>query len=480
MIQNSSLHVSEQQLCRQRDYMHQVGLLNQEFEATHGRAPRCFTHTYGCQQNENDTEKINGMLMEMGFRFTSDKKDADLILLNTCAVREHAEQKVLGNVGALVHLKRNNPDLMICLCGCMMSQEHVWKNIKARYPHVDLVFGTHALYRFPENLFRLMTSHRRVFDTEDTNGVIVEGLPIRRDSSVKAWVSVMSGCNNFCSYCIVPYVRGRERSRNPEDVLAEVRGLVQAGYKDITLLGQNVNSYSKDLGIDYDFSDLLRDINAIDGDFCVKFMTSHPKDASHKLLDTVAECEKLVKHVHLPFQSGSDRILKQMNRHYTRQTYLDLVEYAKEKIPDVAITSDVIVGFPGETEDDFEQTLDLVRKVRFHGLYTFLYSPRQGTPAAQMPDQISKEVKAERFQRLVDPQTEICTEIHSEYIGQVLSARVDGPAEKSENVFAARTQNNTIVHAENVDNLSIVPGQTIRVRVDKALNWAIFGKIVKE
>ncbi len=444
------------------------------------QAPLAYVHSYGCQQNVSDGEHIQGLLARLGFGFTDDLALADLVLYNTCAVRENAEDRVLGNVGALKPLKKQRPEMLIGLCGCMMQQEQMAERIRKGYPYVDLVFGTHALYRFPENLFRLMTSHRRVFDTEDRNGVIVEGLPIRRDSSVKAWVSVMSGCNNFCSYCIVPYVRGRERSRNPEDVLAEVRGLVQAGYKDITLLGQNVNSYSKDLGIDYDFSDLLRDINAIDGDFCVKFMTSHPKDASHKLLDTVAECEKLVKHVHLPFQSGSDRILKQMNRHYTRQTYLDLVEYAKEKIPDVAITSDVIVGFPGETEDDFEQTLDLVRKVRFHGLYTFLYSPRQGTPAAQMPDQIPKEVKAERFQRLVDLQTEICTQIHSEYIGQVLSARVDGPAEKSENVFAARTQNNTIVHAENVDNLSIVPGQTIRVRVDKALNWAIFGKIVKE
>jgi len=458
----------------QKEYTERVGRISAEFEQTHGRKPRFFSATYGCQQNENDTERLDGMLLQMGYEYTEDKDLADLILFNTCAVREHAETKVFGNVGALVKNKRENPDLKICLCGCMMT--HIAEQIKTKYRHVDLVFGTHALYRFPENLYRILTGGKRVFDVTSEDGRVAEGLPIRRRDKVKAWVSIMSGCNNFCSYCIVPYVRGRERSRRPENVLEEVRGLVAEGYKEITLLGQNVNSYCKDLDIGYDFSDLLRDINKIDGDFTVKFMTSHPKDATEKLIDTIAECDKICKHLHLPVQSGSDAVLKKMNRHYTSEKYFSLIDYAKKKIPDVALTSDIIVGFPGETEDDFLATLDLISKVEYNGLYTFIYSPRKGTPAAEMKDQIPQDVKKERFNRLLAVQNEISTKKNSAFVGKVFEAVVDGFAENSETAMLARTSNNTIVKFET-DGKTFKEGDKVRLKGIRCANWAVYAEL---
>ena len=363
--------------------------ISAEFEQSHGRKPRFFSATYGCQQNENDTERLDGMLLQMGYECSDDKDGADLILFNTCAVREHAETKVFGNVGALVKNKRENPEMKICLCGCMVTQPHIADLIKTKYRHVDIVFGTHALYRFPENLFKALTGGKRVFDVTEEDGRIAEGLPVNRRDKVKAWVSIMSGCNNFCSYCIVPYVRGRERSRLPEKVLEEVRGLVADGYKEITLLGQNVNSYCKDLDIGYDFADLLRDINAIPGDFTVKFMTSHPKDLSDDLILAMKECDKVCKHMHLPLQSGSSRILKIMNRHYDKEQYLTIVKKLREAIPDIALTTDIIVGFPGETEEDFQETLEVVKQVEYDSAFTFIYSKRTGTPAATQPWKIS-------------------------------------------------------------------------------------------
>lgn len=468
--------LSEEEMEEQKEYTERVGRISAEFEQTHGRKPRFFSATYGCQQNENDTERLDGMLLQMGYEYTEDKDLADLILFNTCAVREHAETKVFGNVGALVKNKRENPDLKICLCGCMMTQPHIAEHIKTKYRHVDLVFGTHALYRFPENLYRILTGGKRVFDVTSEDGRVAEGLPIRRRDKVKAWVSIMSGCNNFCSYCIVPYVRGRERSRRPENVLEEVRGLVAEGYKEITLLGQNVNSYCKDLDIGYDFSDLLRDINKIDGDFTVKFMTSHPKDATEKLIDTIAECDKICKHLHLPVQSGSDAVLKKMNRHYTSEKYFSLIDYAKKKIPDIALTSDIIVGFPGETEDDFLATLDLISKVEYNGLYTFIYSPRKGTPAAEMKDQIPQDVKKERFNRLLAVQNEISTKKNSAFVGKVFEAVVDGFAENSETAMLARTSNNTIVKFET-DGKTFKEGDKVRLKGIRCANWAVYAEL---
>lgn len=468
--------LSEEEAERQKEYAEKVGRISAEFEQTRGRKPRFFSATYGCQQNENDTERLDGMLLRMGYEFTEDRDSADLILFNTCAVREHAETKVFGNVGALVKNKRENPDLKICLCGCMMTQPHIAEQIKTKYRHVDLVFGTHALYRFPENLYAVLTGKKRVFDVTVEDGKVAEDLPIRRRDSVKAWVSVMSGCNNFCSYCIVPYVRGRERSRLPEKVLEEVRGLVAEGYREITLLGQNVNSYCKDTDLDYDFSDLLRDINKIDGDFTVKFMTSHPKDATEKLIDTIAECDKVCKHLHLPVQSGSDAVLKSMNRHYTAEKYLSLIKYAKARIPGVAITSDIIVGFPGETEEDFLATLDLIRKVEYNGLYTFIYSPRKGTPAAEMKNQIPSDVKKERFNRLLAVQNEISTKKNAEFVGKIFEATVDGFAENSETAMLARTANNTIAKFET-DGKAFREGDTVRLKGVRCANWAVYAEL---
>ena len=318
-----------------------------------GRRPLAMVDTYGCQQNEADSEKLRGYLAEMGYGFTQDEFQADVIVVNTCAVREHAEMRVLGNVGALNHSKKARPGQIIAVCGCMVQQEHMARKLKQSYPVVDLVFGPHELWRFPELLLQVMTKHKRVFATEKNDGVVAEGIPNKRDSGVKAWLSIMYGCNNFCSYCVVPYVRGRERSRRPEDVLAEAKELVAAGYKEITLLGQNVNSYGKDLGLDVDFSDLIRMINDIPGDFLIRFMTSHPKDATEKLFKTMAECEKCAHQLHLPVQAGNDRILKVMNRGYTCEKYLAQVALARKYMPDLVLTTDIIVGFPNESEEEF-------------------------------------------------------------------------------------------------------------------------------
>lgn len=476
-MQNNTRIISEEELSEQREYMHKVKMLSADFEENKGRKPLFFTRTYGCQQNENDTERINGMMLEMGYEYTEDKDEADFILFNTCAVREHAETKVFGNIGALVKNKKDNPEMVIAICGCMVTQKHVADEIKQKFRHVDLVFSTQALYRFPENLYKTLIGKKRRFDVTDEPGNLVEDLPVRRDSKVKAWVSIMSGCNNFCSYCIVPYVRGRERSREPAKVLEEVRGLVKDGYKEITLLGQNVNSYCKDSGGNYDFSDLLRDINAIEGDFVIKFMTSHPKDASFKLIDTIAECEKVCKHIHLPVQCGSDRVLKMMNRHYDREKYLTLIDYAKKKIPGVSLTSDIIVGFPGETEEDFEQTLDLIRKVEYNGLYTFIFSPRKGTPAAEMEEQIPKEVKMDRFNRLLKVQDEISVKKNSEFVGKTFEITVEDFAENTREAMLGRTENNTIVRFE-IGDRTFVKGDKVTVKGLRCANWAVYAELV--
>jgi len=328
-----------------------------------GEKPLAFVRTYGCQQNVADSEKIKGMLNAAGFDFTESPDDADFILFNTCAVREHAEDRVFGNVGALKNLKRRHPQILIALCGCMMEQEHVANRIYNSFPFVGLVFGTHSLHHFPELLYRSLVDGKRVFERGNDDKKIYEGFPVRRDGSFKGWLPIMYGCNNFCTYCIVPYVRGRERSREKDVILAEARRMIEGGFKDITLLGQNVNSYGKTLETPVSFAALIREIDAIDGDYWLRFMTSHPKDCSHELIDAIAGSRHISKHLHLPFQSGSDRILKAMNRHYDRKKYLDTIAYAKERIDGVSLTSDIIVGFPGETYEDFKQTLSLIREV---------------------------------------------------------------------------------------------------------------------
>ncbi len=436
--------------------------------------PLAFVDTYGCQQNEADSERIRGYLEKMGFGFTDNEEQARIIVINTCAIREHAEQRVFGNVGALVHVKRRHPDTLICLCGCMAQQPHVAKKLRESYRHVDLVFGPHALWKFPEMVHGLLTRRGRTFSVEDEAGSIAEGIPVVRQDNIKAWVSIMYGCNNFCSYCIVPYVRGRERSRRPEDILAEVRQLVSEGYKDITLLGQNVNSYGRDLAEPVDFSDLLEQVNAIPGDFLIRFMTSHPKDATQKLFETMARCEKVAPMLHLPFQAGNDRILRVMNRRHTRAEYLEKIKALKALIPDITLTSDIIVGFPGETTAEFEDTLRVLEEVRFDALFTFIFSPRPGTPAAEMDDPMPREEKLANFNRLTALQDRISEEKHAAYVGKTIRCLLDGLSDDERYDLTGRTPGNRLVRVVG-DPAAL--GQFRDVKITGANKWSLFGEL---
>ena len=461
----------------QADIDRQLELCRQTAELTAGlpTPPLAFVDTYGCQQNEADSERIRGYLAQMGFGFTSDEEQARVIVINTCAIREHAEQRVFGNLGALVHTKRRHPEQIICLCGCMAQEPHVADRIRRSYRHVDLVFGPHELWRFPEFIHTLMTQKGRIFQIADQAGSIAEGIPLVRQDKVKAWVSIMYGCNNFCTYCIVPYVRGRERSRRPEDILAEIRQLAAEGYHDITLLGQNVNSYGKDLEEPMDFADLLEQVNAVPGDFLIRFMTSHPKDATQKLFETMARCEKVAPVLHLPFQAGNDRILKAMNRRHTRAQYLEKIAALKALIPDIVLTSDIIVGFPGETTEEFEDTLKVLEQVRFDALFTFIYSPRVGTPAAKLPDPMSREEKLRNFNRLTALQDQISAEKHAAYIGRTLRCLMDGESGDGEFPIAGRTPGNRLVRAKgSADSI----GQFCMVKITGANKWSLFGEII--
>ena len=460
------VEIPEAELARQREICDKIR------EGLGGARPLAFVDTYGCQQNEADSEALRGYIELMGFGFTEDENEAELIVVNTCAVRGHAEMRVLGNVGALVHAKARNPRLIVAVCGCMVQQPHMAEKIKKSFRVVDLCFGPHELWRFPELYERALRRRGRVFETSPCEGVVAEGLPVHRQGSVKAWLSIMYGCNNFCTYCIVPYVRGRERSRRPEDVVAEAKRLVAAGYKDITLLGQNVNSYGKDLGSDVDFADIIREINDIPGDFLIRFMTSHPRDATEKLFRTMAECEKCAKHIHLPVQSGSSRVLKAMNRHYDREKYLSLVDMARSYMPELVLTTDIIVGFPGETAEDFEETMSLVERVRYDAMFTFIFSPREGTPAAAMPDPVSREEKQAWFDRLVETANAISGEKHREYIGKRLRVLVDGETGRGEYKLSARTNGGRLVHLKGEPELV---GSFIEAEITDGNTWALYG-----
>ena len=437
------------------------------------RAPKAFTHTYGCQGNVADGERIDGLLAQMGYEFTDDASQADFILFNTCAVREHAEDRVFGNVGALKKYKETNPNLIICLCGCMVQQAHISERIRKSFPYVDLVFGTHVLHKLPELMFELLTSGNRVFATDDGDGVIAEGLPQKHTNSLKAFLPIAYGCNNFCTYCVVPLVRGRERSRKYEDVLADAKQLVADGYKEIMLIGQNVNSFGNDFGETNLFAKLLRDINNIPGDFLIRFMTSHPKDCSKELLDAMAECEKVERHIHLPFQSGNNRILKEMNRRYTREHYLELVAYARRVMPDISITSDVIVGFPGETHEEFLDTVSLVKEVGFTSLYIFIYSKREGTKAAQMDDPVSHEEKSAWFSELSKAQESVAYNRSQNMKNKVYRVLAEGRNKAGR--ISGRTSGNIMIEFDGPDACI---GTFCDVRVTEPLTWILKGELV--
>ena len=434
--------------------------------------PTAFVHSFGCQQNVNDGEKILGVLVNAGYGRAAAPEEADLIIFNTCAVREHAEQRVFGNVGALKKLKEQNPRLMIAVCGCMAQQKQIVEKFKASYPFVDIVFGVNAIDNLPQLIAQRITGHKRVMQMPVERTEIVEEMPIQRGSSFRAWLPIMYGCDNFCTYCIVPYVRGRERSRKSADILAEFRGLLAEGYRDITLLGQNVNSYGKGLDEGLDFADLLALLDKEQGDYRIRFMTSHPKDATKKLIDTIAAGTHLSHHLHLPVQSGSNEILDKMNRRYTVESYLDLMDYAKERVPDMTYSSDIIVGFPGETEEDFEKTMELIRRVEYMQLFTFIYSKRSGTKAAEMPDATPHEEKAARIGKIVALQDEIVARLTQKLVGQVQRVLVESEG-RTPGVLTGRLDNNMIVEFAQKAPL----GQFANVRITGAKGAVLKGEL---
>ena len=467
--------VTEEELNNQKTYEKRV---NELLGVRYTEQPLACVVTYGCQQNVADSEKIKGMLKDMGYAFTDERQKAKLVIFNTCAVREHAEDRVFGNVGALKKYKLANPDVIIALCGCMMQQKHIAKKIEDSFPFVDLVFGTHVVHRLPELLYTALTRRKRVFELPDMDGVIAEGIPVVRDNDSKAWLPIMYGCNNFCTYCVVPYVRGRERSREVADIEREFKELVDAGYKEITLLGQNVNSYGKDLSPNVTFAELLKRLASFDGDFRIRFMTSHPKDCTTELLEVMANYDKVAKHLHLPFQSGNNRVLKAMNRGYTREHYLSLINSAKELMGDaLSITSDVIVGFPGETREEFEDTLSLVREIGAISLFTFIYSPRVGTPAAKMDDPVSYDEKSKWIQELIALQEEISAEQLSTQKGKTFKGYVFGKGKLGENYLAARTDGNLIIEFVGGERLI---GTFQNITVTEPLTYVLKGEIKKQ
>ena len=436
---NGNINEKQVELERQFGFCRRVReILNERY----GYKPLAFVHTYGCQQNVSDSEHLKGYLELMGYGFTEDLNEADLVLYNTCAVREHAQTRVFGNVGVLKANKRQRPNMLICMCGCMAQQKAVSDRIRKSYPYVDILFGTQVRHKFPEFVYRKLTLGKRVFENPQDDSGIYEGIPVHRDGTFKRWLPIMQGCNNFCTYCIVPYVRGREYSREPEEVLAEAKELIKSGVKEIMLLGQNVNSYGKNCRHKMTFAELLREINALEGDFRIRFMTSHPKDCSDELLVAMSECEKVERHLHLPVQCGSDRVLKAMNRHYDSVGYLKLIDRARELMPDIQFTSDIIVGFPGETEEDFKKTLELIKRVEYYSLFTFIFSPRPGTPAAEMPDPESKEAKSRRFSEMLAVQEDISAKINNALIGKKVRLLIE---ETEGDVLIGRSSENLVV-----------------------------------
>ena len=457
-------------------FIEELKLLVSEKAAILGRPIISCVVTFGCQMNARDSEKLRGILDTAGFIDTDNEDEADLVIYNTCTVRDNADQHVYGRLGHLNSVKRKKPGMIIGLCGCMMQEEHVVAKIRKSYPFVNLIFGTHNLYAFPELLVRTLKEERRVIEIREKTEIFPESLPVRRKHFFKSGVNIMYGCNNFCSYCIVPYVRGREISRTPEEIIAEVRRLVDDGCIEIMLLGQNVNSYGKTLEKKVTFAELLEDICRIDGLKRLRFMTSHPKDLSDELIDVMARNPKIARHMHLPVQSGSDTILKKMNRHYDRAKYLDTVRRLREAIPDISFTTDIIVGFPGETEEDFEDTLSLVREVGFDSAFTFIYSKRKGTPAAGMENQIPEDVVKRRFKRLLDVVKITAEERCARFTGKVMDVLVE-EENREPGLVTGRIEHNIVVHLPG--DASMI-GKIIPVRLKECRGFYYFGEPVSE
>lgn len=435
-----------------------------------------YIETWGCQMNEEDSEKLSGMLKRQGYTRTEVREDASIIIFNTCCVRENAENKVFGNLGRLKKQKEQNPDLIIAICGCMMQQKGMADDVLKRFPYVDIIFGTHNSYKFPEYLNRVKTEGVQIKEIFDKETEIVEGVPIDRLSNIKAFVTIMYGCNNFCTYCVVPYVRGRERSRKPEDIENEIRDLVAKGYKEVTLLGQNVNSYGKGLEEEITFAQLLRRINEIEGLERIRFMTSHPKDLTLDVVYAIRDCDKICEQIHLPVQSGSDRILKVMNRHYTKEQYLKLAKEIRKEIPDVTFSTDIIVGFPGETEEDFNETLELVKEVQYDAAFTFIYSRRNHTPADKMENQIPDDVKHERFNRLVEVVNAGIAKGNKEAEGKVYEVLVEGTSKNDETKLTGRTRNGKLVNFTGCKELI---GKLVDVKITKANSFSLIGEVAE-
>ncbi|MBU3142033.1 tRNA (N6-isopentenyl adenosine(37)-C2)-methylthiotransferase MiaB [Clostridium sp. CF012] len=432
-----------------------------------------YIETWGCQMNDEDSEKLSGMLIPMGYKKTTDKEAADIIIFNTCCVRENAEQKVDGNIGALKNMKKQKPNLIIAVTGCMMQQKGMAKHIITKFPFVDIIIGTHNAYKFPEYLKRIQGGEPSIVEIWDKEQDIIEGMPIDRESSIKGFVTIMYGCNNFCTYCIVPYVRGRERSRNPEDIINEIKTLVSDGYKEITVLGQNVNSYGKGLIPEINFAELLRRINNIEDLERIRFMTSHPKDLSIEVIEVIAECDKICEQVHLPVQSGSTNLLNKMNRHYDREQYLELVKNIKNILPSVGLSTDIIVGFPGETEEDFAETLSLMEEVKFDLAFMYLYSKRKGTPADEMLEQVPDKIKHERFNRLIEVVNRTSKERNIEYVGKIVEVLVEGFSKNDKSKLTGRTRTGKLVNFEG--NYKAI-GELVSVQITNAHSFSLMGE----
>lgn len=444
--------VSEKDVLYELSYLEKCKkILDEQFLLIKKRKPKFFSHSFGCQGNLSETEKINGMLLKMGYESTSSFRDADFVIFNTCAVRESAQNRVLGNLGILIHYKKFfRKDMIVAVCGCAVQQGNFYKKIKLIFPEIDLIFGTHVLHKFAHMVFEILSFKKNICVIEEGDGVVTEGVPIERYSKLKAFVPISYGCNNFCTYCIVPYVKGRERSRRFDVLVSEVKKLVADGYKEITLLGQNVNSYGFDFdGESHNFSNLLVVLNELEGDFRIRFLTSHPKNLNKNLIDTIASCEKVCCHIHLPVQSGSNRILKLMNRNYTVEDYLKIVDYSRSKIEGLVLTTDIIVGFPGESYDDFKKTLKLVEYVRFASIFNFIYSKRVGTKAAEMEDFVSRSEKTRWLNELINLQNHISDEVNRGFVGKVENVLFENRLKSDENIIFGRNSGNLIVRCEN-------------------------------